>query len=113
MNLVEEKYQTIVAQHQYISAAHEDDKIIVFEKGNLLFVMNFHPNKSYEAYKVGTDWDADHKIVFDTDRAEFGGHDRLTPARDQVFTRHNEACCNRRFHLLLYVPNRTAIVLAA
>lgn len=27
--------------------------------------------------------------------------------------RHNEPCDNRRFHLKLYVPNRTAIVLIA
>lgn len=45
------------AEHQFITLAHEVDKIIVFEKGDLLFVMNFHPTKSYEAYKVGTNWD--------------------------------------------------------
>lgn len=54
----------------------------MFEKGELLFVMNFHPSNSYEAYKIGTDWDTDHKIVYDSDRKEFGGHDRLTPAKD-------------------------------
>lgn len=70
------------AANQFITLAHEKDKIIVFEKGDLLFVMNFHPTKSYEAYKVGTNWDQDHKIVYDTDRAEFGGHDRLEPAKD-------------------------------
>jgi 1,4-alpha-glucan branching enzyme len=82
MNAVEHKFQTIVAPHQYITLAHETDKVIVFEKGNLLFVFNFHPNNSYEAYKVGTSWDLDHKILYDSDRSEFGGFDRLTPARD-------------------------------
>jgi len=52
-------------------------------------------------------------ILFDSDRAEFGGHDRLAPAKNQRFLRHNEPFCNRRFHLKLYVPNRTAIVLIA
>lgn len=52
-------------------------------------------------------------ILFDSDRAEFGGHDRLAPAKHQRFVRHNEPCNNRRFHLKLYLPNRTAIVLIA
>jgi 1,4-alpha-glucan branching enzyme len=50
----------MTAEHQYITLTNEQDKVIVFEKGDLLFVMNFHPTKSYQAYKVGTDWDADH-----------------------------------------------------
>lgn len=67
----------------------------MFEKGDLLFVFNFHPSKSYEAYPVGTKHDAQHKIVYDTDRGEFGGHDRLRPAMEQLFERHNEPCCGR------------------
>lgn len=60
-------FQTMTSEHQYISLAHEQEKIIVFEKGVLLFVFNFHPTQSYEAYKVGTSWDSDHKILYDTD----------------------------------------------
>ena len=62
--------------------ANEEDKVIVFEKGDLLFVMNFHPTKSYVNYKIGTKWNSDHKIVYDTDSIEFGGHDRLSQAKD-------------------------------
>ena len=36
------------------------NKVIVFEKGNLLFVFNFHPSQSFEHYKVGTPWRVDH-----------------------------------------------------
>ena len=45
MNYWEERIQWKVAEHQYVSLSHEDDKIIAFEKGNLLFVFNFHPYK--------------------------------------------------------------------
>ena len=37
-------------EHCYVSLAHEDDKLIVFEKGPLLFVFNFNPSKSFEDY---------------------------------------------------------------
>lgn len=113
MNNQSLKYHLLSAQHQFVTLSHEEDKIIVFEKGNLLFVFNFHPNKSFTNYKIGTQWDSDHMILFDSDRGEFGGHDRLAPAKHQRFVRHNEPCNNRRYHLKLYVPNRTAIVLIA
>lgn len=52
MNYWEEKIQWKVALHQYVSLKHEDDKIIVFEKGDLLFVFNFHPFKVSVLAKV-------------------------------------------------------------
>jgi len=103
----------MASEHQFISLAHEQDKVIVFEKGCLLFVFNFHPTKSFTNYKVGTQWDSDHMILLDTDRLEFGGQDRLAPANNQRFLRHKEPFSNRPLHLKLYVPCRCAIVLIA
>ena len=45
MNYLEEKLKWKVSAHQFVSLKHEDDKIIAFEKGDLLFVFNFHPYK--------------------------------------------------------------------
>jgi len=42
---LEEEYMLLVEESNYISTKHEEDKIIVFEKGPLLFVFNFHPTK--------------------------------------------------------------------
>ena len=36
----------------FVSAQHEGDKVIVFERANVLFIFNFHPTKSYQHYKV-------------------------------------------------------------
>jgi 1,4-alpha-glucan branching enzyme len=36
-----------------VSLAHEVDKVIVFEKGGLLWAFNFHPTQSYTNYRVG------------------------------------------------------------
>lgn len=43
----------ICAPHQYISKMCSSDKIIVAERGDLVFVFNFHPTNSYTDYKVG------------------------------------------------------------
>lgn len=60
--------------HQFLTLSHEEDKLIIYEKGPALFVFNFHTNKSLEDYQIGTIWNSDHVIVFDSDREEFGGH---------------------------------------
>ena len=62
MNKLDEVFNFISSPFQYISLKHEDDKMVVFEKGDLLFVFNFHMYKSYENYKIGTQWGSEHKI---------------------------------------------------
>lgn len=37
------KYNILNASHQYIRYKHNSDKVLVFEKGDLLFVFNWHP----------------------------------------------------------------------
>ncbi len=42
---LDDKFAILNNRSQYITLAHESDKVIVFEHGDLLFVFNFHPNK--------------------------------------------------------------------
>ena len=78
MNKWEALLGIMPAEHQFLTLSHEEDKLIVFEKGPALFIFNFHTNKSFEDYRIGTLWSSDHVIVFDSDRPEFGGHNRLS-----------------------------------
>ncbi len=39
------KFGVLNNQYQYITLAHESDKVIVFERADLLFIFNFHPTK--------------------------------------------------------------------
>lgn len=73
MHKIEHKFRILDSRKNYVSEKHEDNKVIVFEKGDLLFVFNFHPSKSYENYRVGTSIQKDHIIVLDTDETKFGG----------------------------------------
>ena len=36
-----------------MSRKHEGDKVIVFERNDVVFVFNFHPSNSYTDYKIG------------------------------------------------------------
>jgi len=96
-----------------VTLAHEEDKLIVFEKGPLLFVFNFHHSKSFEDYKVGTFWETDHILVYDTDQASLGGHNRLSEAYGQRFVSSKISWHDRPNQLRLYLPCRTACVYIA
>ena len=41
---------------------NEGDKLIVAEKGDLVFVFNFHPVNSYSDYRVGTKHPGPYKV---------------------------------------------------
>jgi len=44
MNELEETFHWLASPHQYITLSHEGDKILAFEKGDLVFIFNFHPS---------------------------------------------------------------------
>jgi len=113
MNLMEEKYNILLSSEQFITLAHEADKIIVFERGDLLFVFNFHPSKSFEHYRIGTKWGSDHRIIFHSDKEIYGGKDRLKYGEENYFPYHKENWCNRPNYIKCYIPSRTAMVLIA
>lgn len=56
MNQVEINFQSMIKQHQYVSTQDDMGKVIVYEKGDLLYIFNFHPTQSYQDYPIGTLW---------------------------------------------------------
>ena len=45
-------------------AQDEGDKLIVVERGDLVFVFNFHPVNSYTDYRVGALLPGPYKVTF-------------------------------------------------
>jgi 1,4-alpha-glucan branching enzyme len=113
MNHLDDVYGILTANHQYITLMHEKDKIIAFEKGDLLFIFNFHPYQSFEHYRIGTKWASEHLIILDTDENRFDGKDRLRYGHSHYFPIIKEKWMNRTNYIQLYLPSRTAIVLIA
>ncbi|XP_078160879.1 1,4-alpha-glucan-branching enzyme, chloroplastic/amyloplastic-like [Carex rostrata] len=77
MNLLDEKFSFLSSTKQIVSSASEEDKVIVFERGDLVFVFNFHPENTYEGYKVGCDLPGKYRVALDSDAFEFGGKGRV------------------------------------
>ncbi|GAA5956389.1 hypothetical protein JCM3765_005648 [Sporobolomyces pararoseus] len=110
MNQLEDQFQWLSSPQAYISLKNESDKVCVFERGNLLFVFNFHPTDSFTDYRVGTDWAGKYKVVLSSDDKYFGGHDRIDKSVEH-FTTPME-WNGRKNWLQLYIPSRTVQVLA-
>ncbi len=79
---------------------HNDDKVLVYEKGDAIFVFNLHRSKSFEGYPIPAPEKGDYQVVMSTDDFCFGGQGRVY---HQTYTAENS--------FRLYLPSRTAIVL--
>lgn len=89
---------------------NDDDQILAYMRGDLLFVFNFNPNRSFTDYGflVPT---GSYDVVLNTDNTKFGGFgftdDTITHLTnyDQLYVdQHKE-------WLKLYIPTRSAVVL--
>ncbi|XP_042419840.1 1,4-alpha-glucan-branching enzyme 2-2, chloroplastic/amyloplastic-like isoform X1 [Zingiber officinale] len=110
MQHLEEEYEFMTSEHQYISRKNEGDKMLVFERGDLVFVFNFHWANSYFDYRIGCLKPGKYKVVLDSDDKLFGGFNRIDHTAE-YFT--NEGIYdNRRCSLSVYAPSRTAVVYA-
>ena len=106
----EEKYRWLAANPAYTSWKHEEDKVIVFERADCLFIFNFHCQKSFTDYKVGVHFPGTYKIILDTDASDFGGFNRLDHSTE--FKTLGDGYAGRENALMVYVPARSAFVLA-
>ncbi|KAE8220591.1 hypothetical protein CF319_g5905 [Tilletia indica] len=109
MNHLEDQYKWLASPQAYISLKNESDRVVAFERGNLLFVFNFHATSSYTDYRIGVEAPGTYVVALDSDAAEYGGHGRVDHSTE-FFTNPMEWNGRKNF-VQLYLPTRTAIVL--
>lgn len=88
---------------------HEDMKLLVYRRGDLVFVYNFHPGESYTDLRVPVPDPCDYQLVLNLDNVLFGGNGLVDegviyPNQDVPFHGRNQS-------IQLYLPARTAQVL--
>ena len=86
---------------------HNDDKVIIFTKGDLVFAFNFSPTNSYTDYFIPVDSAGEYSVVLSTDNENFGGFGRV----DENYLYTAKKLGDKRIGFNLYLPSRTAIVL--
>ena len=85
---------------------HEDDKIIIFTKGDFIFAFNFHPTKSFDGYFVPVSKSGNYEVALSSDSGEFGGFSRVDT--DHVYKTYKTS--DKQLGFNCYLPNRSAIV---
>ena len=91
------------------SRKHDHDKVMVFERGHLLWLFNFHPSQSYPDYRVGVQSPGKYKIALDTDAKKYDGHGRVDA--DSEYLTSGGDWDGRHNSLMVYLPSRSALVL--
>ncbi|MBE6885467.1 MAG: 1,4-alpha-glucan-branching enzyme [Ruminococcaceae bacterium] len=102
--LKEEDTLTLSAENRWL---HQDDKVLIYTKGDTVFIFNFHPTKSFDGYFVPVGKEGTYNVVLSSDDGQFGGFSRVdTSIQYKTFTTPigwvGFKC---------YLPNRTAIIL--
>ena len=88
----------------------DDDQVLAFKRGSLVFVFNWNPVRSFTDYGILAP-EGNYTQVLDSDAAEFGGNGLLDPTVKH-FTQHDPLFApSGKGWLKLYLPARTAIVL--
>ncbi|MDR2907263.1 MAG: alpha amylase C-terminal domain-containing protein [Bacteroidales bacterium] len=77
------------------------DQVLVFKRGDFVFVFNFNPKKSFTDYGFQVD-EGTYKILLCSDDTAFGGSNRIDT--DLAYSTHQHT-------LKLYIPNRIGMVL--
>ncbi len=87
---------------------HEEQKLLIYRRGPLLFAFNFHPTNSYTDLRVPAPDPRDYRPVLDTDETRFGGHGLCDPKVTHVIQKTPFA--GQAQSIQIYLPARSAQV---
>jgi 1,4-alpha-glucan branching enzyme len=107
---LDERYGALSDERIDQLAAHQEEKQLVYRRGRLVFVFNFHPTESYEGLRIPLPENTDYRLILDTDRPEFEGHGRVE--LEMTYPVQDVPMYGRTQSLQLYLPARSAQVLA-
>jgi 1,4-alpha-glucan branching enzyme len=110
LNSCEDALQFLSSSHQYVSKKDNGDKMVVFERGDAVFVFNWHPTRSYENYRVGCLKPGKYTIALNSDEPDFGGYDNVKS--NVEFFATDMPHDGRPASFQVYAPARTVVVYA-
>ena len=112
MHRVAGAFKYLASNHQYTSCKSNEDKVVVFERGDLVFVFNWNPTQSFSDYRIGCKEETKYKLVLSSDNAEFGGYSNLSTETAGEYHAEDYAFNGRPASFLAYLPSRTVSVYA-
>ena len=90
-------------------ALYEGARILVYRRGPMVFVFNFHPTESYPDLRIPAPDRTDYRVLLNTDELRFDGKGLV--AEQMVYPWQDVPAEGRDQSLMLYLPARSAQVL--
>ena len=100
------EHAVLDAPYAKLLLLNQQDHILAYERGGLIFVFNFDPQRGHEDYVIPVPVPRDHEVLFTSDDAAFGGFDRIGHEPRSAYVPGHEGSA-----LQLGLPSRTAMVL--
>ncbi len=100
------KKQKVMGANDTQLMIHNDDKLMVYSKGNAIFAFNFHPTRSYEGLFLPMPDEGEYQVILSTDDFCYGGNGRVY---HQSYSTIKNA--DGKVGIKVYLPSRTAVVL--
>eukprot|EP01070_Trichotokara_eunicae_P007080 Trichotokara_eunicae@DN5264_c0_g1_i1.p2 len=95
-----------------VTTARNDDLVVSFCRGDLIFVFNFHPTNEYTEYKIGvTSTHRAFEILFTTEEERFGGQGRLNDIKNTTIANGGTHEDWKGSFVIPRLPSRSAMVL--
>lgn len=88
---------------------HEEMRLLVYRRGPLVFVFNFHATQSYTDLRLPVPDPVDYWIALNTDGADFGGNGSVDGG--VTYLRQPSEYAGRQQSVQVYLPARSAQVL--
>lgn len=89
---------------------HEQQKLLVYRRGPMVFVFNFHPTESYTGLRIPVPDPKDYKLALNTDEKRFEGFGLVKEG--VTYPKQNTPMYGRGQSVQIYIPSRSAQVLA-
>jgi 1,4-alpha-glucan branching enzyme len=101
------KFELLTHDDIHPNLVNNDDQVLAYERGALLFVFNFSPTRSFTDYGIPVK-PGKFRIVLNSDHPDFGGFNRI----DENLSYYSEPIPLQRstHQVKLYIPSRTAMV---
>jgi 1,4-alpha-glucan branching enzyme len=110
MQLLDDQYHILEDPFIEQLACHEDTRQLVYRRGPLVFVFNFHTTESYVGLRLPVPDPRDYRVVLNSDSRQFEGFGRVPEFA--VYPKQDVEMYGRKQSIQLYLPARSVQVLA-
>ena len=100
------KKEHLLSKQAYSLWTGQQEKTLIYGKGNVIFAFNFHPTQSFDGYFIPVQEEGTYAVILSTDDEQFGG-----PNRIDTEYRYQTIKINGQTGFKCYLPSRSALVL--